>query len=776
MNFADLKIYWKFLSRNKLYSFVSIFGFSVALMFVIILSFYVKKQLSYDDFQEKRDRIFILTHDSETGFGNTVAPFVKDKCPEVENYVRMYGRTVSIGQKGSEKIQAKALLADSSFFNVFSFKLIEGDPSQVLAAHKTVVVSQSFANKIFPDKNPIGNSLYINNIEHTVTGLMEDMPDNTMLPDGDLIVNYRTLIDFWGGEWIINTSNNFGFTTFLLEKEGTDLTLKTPMLLELFKKEFWFYKNGFTSDLKLIPIKDAYFEISASGYDDLKKQSKTQIMIYSAIAILILVIALLNYINLTVAQAAFRGKEAAIKKLLGCNRGAIIRQLLIESLIMTSFTLIIGFLLAIASEPFFNNVLEVELNIIGQLTISIIGIAILFVILISLLAGLLPALIISGFNPIEIVKGTFSRKVKSSYAKGLIIFQYTVVIILLVCSFFMRQQSDFMINYNMGFNREGILEMDNMLDSAQLVGFKSKLYSIPGVELVSYTCGTPLNGGNNFSYEKDGEQFSFQELVVDSAFFKIYGINIEPTNIDASDQTYFLNRKAYNALHPDSKTQMVDMGTKEKYAIAGIISDFNIRTLHNETGLVRIRKLRSKDWVWNIVVKISGSGADLYKTADRIKEEYSKYNGGELFESRFVDDIIHDNYKKEEKSTIIMSAFSVLTIIIMIMGVFAMSLYIIKQKEKEIGIRKVNGATEYEILMMLNKDSLIRVLIAFAIAAPIAYYGMNKWLENFAYRIELNFLVFIGGGLIVLFLTLVSISWMTWKAAQANPVDILKAE
>lgn len=772
----NLKTYLKFLSRNRLYTFVSVFGFSVSLMFVIILGLYVKQELSVDDFQENKDRIFLITHDNQTSFGNPVAQYVKDNTPEVESFVRVHSRDVALGQKGDNKIKAKALFADSTFFRIFSYKLIEGNPAQVLEARKSVVVTRSFATKTFGAENPMGKSLFISDDEHTITGIMEDIPPNTILPDADFVVNYNSITLFWG-YWILETPNNFGFTMFFLAKPGTDLPSKAPMLLDLFKKEFWYFKEGFSDNIQFMPLKEAYFNVERSGYIDLRLNSRSAITVYLAIAMLILVIALLNYINLTVAQAGFRGKESAIKKLLGSSKAKLVSQLLAESLLITAITFLAGLLLASLAEPFFNNALDTTLNLAHQFTPGMIGLCLFFVLIISFLAGIIPALIISNFSPLEVVKGTFSRKVKSSYSKVLIVFQYTVATVLLICAVFIQRQSDFLINYDLGYNREGILEISNSgLDTTQLDGFKAKLLGIPGVKLVSFSCGTPLNGGNNFSYEQDGEQFSFQEFYVDSAFFQIYGITIVPTDVLPSKDTWWLSERAYKAVHVDQATQTFrPWGDEDKAQIAGNFSDFKIRDLYQDYNQLRIRWRRSNERPWVIIVKMT-PGTDYYDTAERIEKEYTGYTDGELFEARFVDDGIQQNYKSVRKTSSIMSAFTILTIVIMVMGVFAMSLYLIRQKEKEIALRKINGATKEEVLFLLNKDSLKRVAIAFVIACPAAYYAMTKWFENFPYKIALSWWVFVVAGIAVLSLTLVSVSYMTWKAARANPVDSLKGE
>lgn len=778
---GNLKTYLKFLSRNKLYTFVSIVGFSISLMFVVILGIYVKQELSVDDFQENKDRIFLLTHDNYPYFGNTVAIDIKERTPEVESFVRVLTTNVSIGQKGDGKMRVSAMFADSTFFTVFSYKLIEGNPAQVLEARKSVVVTRDFAVSTFGAEDPIGKNLFIQNDEHTITGIMEDMSTNSILPTTEIVVNYNSIPLLWGGnKQILETSDNFGFTMFFMAKPGTDLPSKAPMLLEQFKKDLWFYQRGYSDDLEFIPLKEAYFKAESSGVAGLELNNRKTITMYLGITILILVIALLNYINLTVAQAGFRGKESAIKKLLGSSKSKLFCQLLAESLFITAVTFLGGLLLAFLAEPFFNDVLNTTLNLVHQFTLAMIGICILFLLIVSFLAGVIPALIISNFNPLEVVKGSFSKKVKASYSKGLIVFQYTVATTLLICAIFMQRQSQFLINYDMGFNREGILEISNTgLDTTQLDGFKANLLSIPGIELISFANGTPLDGGNNSSYEEEGDQFSFQEFYVDSAFFEIYGITLEPFDIQTSGTSYWMNEYGYNIIHKDTITRTFypwgGQEGEEKAQIAGIFSDFKIRSLYSDYNQLRMRWRKSNENPRKIIVKMT-PGINYYETAKQVEKAYTQYTGGELYYGQFVDDQIERNYQSVTRTSSIMSAFTLLTIVIMVMGVFAMSLYLIRQKEKEIALRKINGATEEEVMLLLNRDSLKRVAIAFVIACPVAYYVMTKWFEDFSYKIELSWWVFVVAGLAVLFLTFVSVSYMTWKAARANPVDSLKGE
>lgn len=770
---TNLKTYLKFLSRNKLYSFVTIFGFAVSLMFVFLLGVYVKQELSVDNFQKKKDRIYLLAEStSKATFANPVADFVKDKCPEVESFTRIVTRSITACTNNNQKITVKALFADSAFFNIFSFKLLEGNASQVLATKQTAVVTRSFALKTFHNENPIGKTLLLDTLEVTITGIMDDFPQNTQIPKSDVVFNYQLIENYWGND-ILTSWDNSSFGIYFLARQGTSLPAKAPLLLRLFKKDYWLFKLGYEKDVVFIPLQKVYFSEIVSYCSNIKTNSKTLVTVYLGIAILILLVAMLNYINLSVAHAGSRGKEAAIKKLLGSHKKNLIFQFISESVIMTLFSFLIGLLLAFLAEPFFNNLLNTELNLPGQFNLSFVLWLAIGILITGLVSGLIPALAISRFEPIEVVKGTYIRKVKAIYSKLLITFQYTIAIALLICSAFMVRQTIYMQNFDLGFNRNNLFVMDNVLPKERLAGLKDKLLSISGVEKVSFVSGSPLDGGDNRSYDYKGAPLSFQLFIVDSTFFDIFGIKIKSTGIIPSKNTLWVNQKGFDALQPD-KNSTFTLYKKEKQ-IAGITSDFHFKSLHDPIGLVQLRLRDKDDGCWTIITKIA-SGADAIKTANFIKQAYSKYNGNEPFDSYFADETIQKWYEKDAKASKIIMAFTVLTIVILLMGILAMSLYFVRQKEKEIAIRKINGATESEILRMLNVGFVRWILTGFIIAVPIAYIAMQHWLRNFAYKIQLSWWMFALAGVAVLLLSVIFVSWQSWRAATANPVESLKGE
>jgi len=775
MRLADFKVYRKFLSKNKLYTLVTIMGFAISLMFVILLSVYVKEEFSTDKFHVNKDRIYLMANSPENGsFANPAADMVKENIPEVESFTRLVAQTLTI-EDNNNKIPVEALYADSAFFTMFSFELLEGNPSTVFDVLNSVVVSKTFANKMFRDENPIGKFLDIgNNTNLTITGVMEDFPRNTIIPQSEIVINYQLIAKRWH-ENILTDWGNSSFTIFFMAKEGSDLPSKAPVIIDMFlKNNYWLYKEGFASEVLFIPLEDVYFSGINVYFSELNNNSKAVVSVYLIITILILMVAILNYINLSVSQTGKRGKEAALRKLMGSSKSQIMRQFIGESLVMTCISFILGLFFAFLAEPFFNDALNTELNLKSQFDASFTIGVIAAILIIAFVSGLAPAMAVSHFKPLEVVKGTYNLKVKSVYSKVLISFQYIVAITLLTCSFFIVKQTFFMKNYDLGFSQDNIFIMENKLNGDRFSALRNILEDIPGVEKVIFSTGTPVDGGNNSSFEYNGEAMSFQTFTVDTAFFDIFNIKVRTTGAPFAQGAVILNQKGYDMLRPDSITQTFRFSDDNVVTVAGVTDNFHIRSLHNDAGPLMIWKRGENDWAWSVVVKITGT--EPLKVAEEIKTAYSKFIGDELFNSRFVDETVQSWYENEDRTIKILSAFTLLTFIILLMGIFAMSQYYVRQKEKEIGVRKVNGATENEIMSMLNLNFIRWIFVAFFVSVPIIYFVMHKWLESFPYKTVLSWWIYAATGIAVLLLSAISISVQTWRAANANPVDTLKSE
>jgi putative ABC transport system permease protein len=777
----------KFLSRNRLYSLVIVSGFAVSLMFVFLLSVYVRQELSVDSFHENKDRIYLIVCDQgnfskSASFASPVADAVKDKCPEVEAYTRIVTQDVEIELSNREWLKSNAIFADSAFFRIFSFPLVEGDAAGVIAVKQSAVLSESFAAKVFPGESPVGKSFRINGTDVTVNGIMKNFPQNTTFRDADMVLNYRMIEQYWGRDALSNWGNAM-IGIFFLTRPGSDLPAKAPMLLEDFKTHYWPYTNGFSKTLSFVRLQDIYFGGVRTYFSNLRTNEASVVSTYLGIVILILIVAILNYVNLSTSQAMKRGRESAIRKLLGSSRQAVFMQYIIESVFMTLASLLLGIFLAFWAEPFFNDVLNTNLHLSQQFTPGFILVVLCATVTVGVVSGLFPAWAVSHFEPLEVVKGSYSFKVKTVYSKALITIQYVVAIVLLIYSSFIVRQNDYLMKFDLGFEQDNVFVLSNSLDKNQLSGFRDRLLGISGVENVSFATGTPLDGGFNNSIRYNDEPLSFQYFIVDSAFFDVFGIRITESfglastaANRANGMPVLLNRKGYDVLQPDETTHTVTYNDSMRWQISGLVSDFHFHSLHEEVGPLSIGVTDYMNFRPQTILVKMAPGTDRFRTADLIKAAYTDYNGGKTFQAMFAGEMIQDKYTAEAKNMKIILAFTILTMTIMMMGILSMALYYVRQREKEIAIRKVHGGTEVEILTMLNRGFIRIIALAFVIAVPVAYYFSVRFMQGFAYKTGLNWWIFALAGIFTVLLSVVFVSIQSWRTVTSNPVGMLKSD
>jgi len=768
----NLKTFATHLLNNKLYTLVTVLGFTISLTFVILLSVYIKNELTINSSQVNKNRIYRLVNEQGSNFAPPIGAWLQSNIPEIESFTRIYKSNGIIENPDHVKLRFNYLLADSTLFNIFSFKLLEGNKETALQTKNSIVLSRAFANKLFGKESPMGKRVMIEaSVPCTVTGIVEDISKSSNFNKCDAIINFRCLADIWGWKDLLSSYNSCSFGCFFLAKPNTNLQNQAPQVLKMFKKDFWLYKDGRVKTVAFEPLVDTYFSlIPGKG---IKQNSKTLIIVLSAIVLLILVLAIINYMNLTIAQSGLRAKEIAIKKLLGSSRTKLIVQHVVESIILCFVAFLLAILFSFLTEPVFNSLLNTTLNLSSEITARMLILSALVVGIIGLLSGIIPALIITKLNAVEVIKGGFRRKSKVLYSRILIGFQYTVVIVLIISTLFITKQTHFMEKHNLGYNTKNIVQFDNTIKPQQEEGLKNILMKIPGVKNVSYVAGSPIDGGNNNSYTYKNKPVSFQVFVVDSSFFPMMKMKIHPTGMAYSKNGIWLNRTAVKNLGLDSLPKSFKF-YKNDLPVLGIIDDFNFRSLHQKIGMIMIRQMDSTQYPWSILVQLKGN--NMIKTMDKVKTAYSEFTGGMPVTYKFFDDVIQSWYNKEKRTSKIVGYFAFLTIIISVMGILAMSLYYNQQKTKEIGIRKVNGATVSEIVKMLNKDFVRWVAIAFVIAVPIAYYVMNRWLQNFAYKTTLSWWIFALAGIIALGIALITVSWQTFRAARRNPVEALRYE
>lgn len=772
MRTSQLRIFLMYLWHHKLYSTITIFGFALSLMFVILISIYVQEQLSVDQFHVNKERVYRLRNENDSHYPPPMGKRVMDLLPEVEAYTRLKDMTGLADGLNGNKHTLNYLLADATFFSIFSFRLLEGVPDEVLKTKNSIVLSQSYAHLLYGTSSPIGKIVKLNK-EHSfvVTGIMEDMPHNTHLKKSEAIIPFPALADIWGWEGMEEEYGNCSFAMYYLARKNADLPSKAPVLLADLQKDFWIYKEGRAKTITFEPLEENYF---SQVYGPAKKQgSKTQVFVLSGIVVLILFLAIANYINLSLAQAAFRGKEIAIKKLVGSSRKRLFLQLVTESVVLCLLAFLIAIFLSFMAQPLVNNLLGAHIDFFSQFNGYTFFMIIGLLLLVGGVSGFIPAMVITGFNALEVVKGTFRKKSKQVYGKGLIAFQHCIVIVLLISSWMIARQTAFLRDYQLGFDKSNILWISSNIKPAEKESLRDIIEKIPGVEGISFVAGSPLDGGNNQSYVHNGKPVSFQAFTVDSSFFSLLNISYTPTGVALSKNALFLNRAAIDELELDDLPGSLKWH-EEVRPVYGVVENFHFRKLHEKEGPAAFIQMAPDEHPWQILVKFSGKNT--METLGRVKEAYSKFTGGYPIEYGFMDDTINQWYQQEENTARIIGYFTLLAVFISVLGILAMATYYIKQRQKEIGIRKVNGSESLEILMMLNKDFLKWVLLAFIIACPIAWYAINKWLQNFAYRTEIPWWIFALAGLFALTIALLTISWQSWRAASRNPVESLRYE
>lgn len=796
MNIANLKLFIRDFRRNKLYSGITVLGFAAALTFVVLLTVYIRKELTVDDFHVNKDRIVHLANDKGYGYSGPMAALVKEQFPEVEDYcLFMLNKEGLASVSPTEKINYTYAYASPVFFRMFSFPLSEGDPAEVLQARHSMVISESLGRRLFGNESPVGKVLENAGIRIPITGVMKDIPENTHFPDFDAVINIQGLTDYW--HWpdgdILEAMGIATFDLYLLEKPGADLESRNADILASFRENVSFYQQE-DAPQKLVvePLDQIYFSSYKGGFA--RHNSKSLLWVLSAIVGVILLLAVINYINLTVARGGMRAKEISVKKLLGSSRARLFMQFITDSVIMCLLAFILACIFSVLAEPVFNRLMGAHIQVLPAFSPLWLTGMLLCIVGVGTLSGLIPAWIITRFDAVEVMKGAFRKKTKGSYSKILISLQYTAAIVLTICTIVLVKQTHFMVHYDMGFNRDNLVRYSYVLDAGKKDVLKNEVKKLAGVKEVAFTCGDPLDGGNNSSFDYEGRQLNFRSFRVDTAFFRMLGLKTISTGLQNSEggtysywvvyngktqqmtlrkQSVWLNREALRQLELDSLPLEFKMYGKSQ-AVRGIVDDFHIYDLSQGIAPLMISPLQTPETPWNMWVQLQGP--DQYATFHEIGRIYKRLSEGTPFKAAFVNDAIHQWYERTERISGMIGNLCMLALLLSAMGILAMATYFIQQRLKEIGIRRVNGATIREILRMLIGGFMKWIVLAFVIACPLGYYIMTRWLSDFAYRTTLDWWVFALSGGIALSIAALMICWQSWRAASSNPVEVLKSE
>lgn len=791
--------------KNKGFTAINIGGLALGLAATLLITFYVIDELSYDRYNENANRIFRVDEDLKLGdnkvqYAVAMPPLaqtlIKD-FPDVENVARIKKATIIV-KKGNENLtENNAIFADPSLFDVFTLPLINGDKTTALNEPNTVVVSQSAAIKYFNRLNVVGQSLTLpGQSALKITGVIRDIPEQSHFK-ADFIMAMAGWADSRADEWLRSDYN-----TYVLMRKGADhknLEAKFPELIRHYSGSQilkavgmnydQFEKSGSYFRMSLMPLTDIHLHSSKTG--ELSANGTVQyIYIFSAIAIFILIIACVNFMNLSTARSSNRAREVGVRKVLGSTRKFLIGQFLTESVLVTFIAAIIAFCAAITVLPVFNDIAAKNMTINGPMLLWILPMLLISVLVIGCLAGIYPAFFLSAFNPVDVLKGKLANGFKGGKLRSaLVVFQFAISIFLIVGTLVIYQQLKYIQNRDVGYNRDQVLVIhDAFALGNQTKTFKQEVKQLSGINDVTISGFLPTTenrGTSIFSKDvtKDPKKSIFpQTWRVDEDYIQTLGMKLVAgrnfsSRMGTDSSALIINETAAKFLgfnNAVGKTLYRNEGddiAQKPYTIIGVVKDFNFESMRENISPV----VMTLDYDnGNLGIRLKS--ANLPALMDQIKSKWKAIAPSKQFVYSFMNADFEATYRAEQRMGQISIIFTSLAIIIACLGLFGLSAYAAEQRTKEIGIRKVLGASITTILKMLSLDFIKLVFIALLISTPFAWYFMHKWLQGFAYRADISWWIFGLSGMAAILIAFATISFQSFKAATANLVKSLRSE
>lgn len=817
----NFKIALRVLWRDKFNSAVNLLGLTIGITCFLLLGFYVRQEMSYDQFHSKKDRIYRswLKEDYGEGqiFFNSQTPLrfealFEENFPEVEKAVQYIEQTYLVG-KGENRLNERVAIISNDFFDVFDFKMIEGNISNPLATRNDIILSQAYAKKYFGENDPIGRTLNLqqgaDNREFNVAGVFQDIPQTSSI-QFDMAFSTENNRDLFGDR-SMQAWFNVVAETYVLLKENNDVANVNAnmqdVVLELMGDVG--YGDGPMQrdqyNIGMQPLTDIHLDPDIPlGYAPVANPQ--YVFILGGIAILVLIIACINYTTLSTGQSLNRSKEVGIRKVLGARKGGLIYQYLSESILLCMIAMLIGATVSYLLIPVFNTLTGTEIFL--QFEWWHMGVYLLMALIIGTIAGAYPALILSGFKTIRILRGGNQSTGNLTTRKGMVVLQFLITVFLITTTLIMKKQLQYLQDKDLGFKYEAFVSTTLQADPgaqrlSQIIStgmengelLKARLETHP--EISNVAMGTHVfgtSGWANLAYTDDKGIFRwFRMLCVDANYIDAFGINIiegrgfEPDNGLDQRQSIILNQAAvkhFNLENPiGKKLPGSDFGDHQ---IIGITEDFHFTSLHSEVEpLVIVQNIlpiatgvSDADFVDSITPKLvfTYNGSNLTEATDILKKEWESVFPNESWNFAFLDEQIKSQYESEIRMNKLITIATFLSILIAALGLLGLSLLVVNSKVKEIGIRKVMGASVPSIFRLLAKDFSIQIVIAIILSVPLTLWMMNSWLENFAYRTSIGVGLFIISGLASILVATLVISYHTIRAARVNPVESLRTE
>lgn len=799
-----IKVTFRNIIKSKWYSLINVIGLTIGITGSLLIYLHISTELSFDDFHS--DLTYRITRSSDTSSGldyepNVPYPLIKSlnvDFPQIDKATLYHDDDNPVLNVDGEKFKMEhAIFADSNFFDVLNFKVLSGNAKKALSQPNNLLLSKSTAELYFGENDPIGKKIKYNALDLEVAGIFEDVPVNSSI-QFDAVVSYPSFSsDYIGGlditEWSMS-AEGFSYVKLNPTSSAADVEEQFKVAMKKYYSEESYNRRHF----HLQPAKEVHFDAKWNN----SAVNTTSLIALGVIGAFLVFIGCVNFINLSTALAVKKSKEIGIRKTLGASKKQLVGQFLGETFFITLVSAILSIAISERVIPIFNNSFNknLEFNIFQDTNILLF--VLLLVFLVTLIAGIYPALILSGYNPIKALKTNIHSQSSGSLflRKGLIIFQFLISQILIICTIIISSQMNFFSNKSLGFDKEAILNIeipDNEAD--KLERFKEQLVVGTGIKNVSFSLGEPMSN-NTFetNYRLTDDQSELHNRVnikvADINYKDTYGLTLlygrwfteadvkAAESLFAKDEengrlSYILNEQAAKTLGFANPEEIVGKNITTGIGdisaeVIGVVKDFHLTSLHEKIGPAVL--VNFPRFYYNAGVKISMENSR--EALAHIEESFNNIYPESLFEYSFMDDRIQEFYTNESQTFNLLKLFSGLSIFISCLGLLGMISFIVAQRTKEVGIRKVLGAGVSSIILLFTKDFITLVIIAFVIASPIAWYVMDSWLGNFAYQIDIEFWFFALAMLISVLITFLTIGFQSFQSAISNPVDSLRDE
>ncbi len=830
-----IKIAWRSAVRHTQFTILNLLGLTLGIATCLMIGLYVFHESTYDSFHVNGERIYrinqpMIWSDWNEQFSTTgpgVAEAIRTDIPDFEHITRIMfageqSMRVTINGEATHFNESKYYAAEDNFFKVFSFPFLKGDPNTALKEVNSIVITASTAKRYFGDTDPIGKLIEAKSATgtytpFTITGVLADIPEHSHL-QFDMLGSLASVPEFkdqrWTWIWTV-------FGTYGVVRKETDVAALTKKLQALppkyagrttqgvFNQTFEQFTKGQPWTLYLQPVRDIYLAKSP-GFNRFGPSGNPEfVMIFGAVGALVLLLSSINFMNLSTARSSNRAKEVGVRKVLGSEKSTLVRQFIIESVLFVTAGTMAALILVQLSLNAFNTVAEKNLTLLPHLTNPyFFGTLAVFILVVGLAAGSYPALYLSAFKPAETLKGKLRAGFKGTGIRnGLVVFQFTVSIALIICTFFVQKQLAFTRTIDVGIRKDHVLQIYNMHQLGEGAdGLKSKLQTNPVFTVVAKSSFLPPHVWTSDRYRAEGPD----QPVVDLHYMRgdenylpllqvefIAGRNFDPANA-ADKYNIIINEEAAKTLGYGSKETWRDnsplgkfvvqsFGSEEKLQIIGVVKDFNFNSVKQKIGpLLIMHNDNDKHWSYGagfpayLSMRLNPASVEngdvLEGIIDGVKAEVAKVDPSVTFQYSFMDEEFDNTFHDERKMSVVLNLFTMLAIVIACLGLFGLAAFSADQRKKELGIRKLHGASIHQLVFVFSSEFTKLVALSIVIATPLAYVMTDYWLSNFAYRTPIDIWVFIAAGLTAMSIAIFTVGFQSFSAANTNPVEVLRSE